>query len=112
MRASVAVLLLLLLLVCACDGPTGDATVDGASPPAADAFTGCSPPCTTDCAPEQLAPGAPWQVALAGSHVYWTDRSAGTLSRRPRAGGAVEVLTTGMADPDAFAIDGDQVYIV
>jgi hypothetical protein len=109
--------LALVLLAGACDGAPRDTNADGAVVPAdasvaADAFVGCSAPCTTGCAPETIVNGGMWQVALDATHLYWTNRSAGTVARRAYSGGPAEVVTTGLADPDAFAVDGDQVYVV
>lgn len=59
-------------------------------------------------------------LEVDGTHVYWDSygyfpapgwpQANGFIARVPKAGGAVELLATGLATSDNFALDGNDVY--
>jgi hypothetical protein len=50
------------------------------------------------------------QIAVNASHVYFTQKDAGKVSRVPRAGGAAEVLAQTQSKPTSIALDQNNVY--
>jgi sugar lactone lactonase YvrE len=50
------------------------------------------------------------RVAVNATHVYWTSRTAGTVNRATLAGGAPELLASGLQEPLAIALDDRSVY--
>jgi hypothetical protein len=49
-------------------------------------------------------------IAASGPGVYWTQSTAGIVTTMPIAGGAVQTLATGQANPWGIATDGASVY--
>jgi hypothetical protein len=72
----------------------------------------CDSACSAGRCYTKLAdlPSGDKQVAVNASHVYFTQREAGTVSRVPRAGGAVEVLAQAQTRPTSIALDQNNVY--
>jgi hypothetical protein len=84
----------------AADDSTGDGTTGSGS-----ADPGC-PECIVLA--DDLANGR--GIAVDATHVYFTDQSAGTISRVPIAGGDVETIAMSQAAPYDIAVDGEAVY--
>lgn len=54
---------------------------------------------------------APYDVAVGGAWVYWTEyAAAGTVARTPSAGGVVEVFDDAADHPRSLAVGGTHVY--
>ena len=63
---------------------------------------------------------APFDVAIAGDDVYWTDHGTidcvnaptyyGALMHRRRAGGTIDTLAEAQGCPTAIALDADAIY--
>ncbi len=63
---------------------------------------------------EELASGQgePVAIAVDATHVYWANHGGNSISRVPKAGGALELLATSQLQPTAIALDADSVYWV
>jgi hypothetical protein len=55
-------------------------------------------------------PGGPWDIAVDGTHVYWTDQKAWALRKVPKAGGEVTTLATAQEGIFRLAVDSNFVY--
>jgi cysteine-rich repeat protein len=64
------------------------------------------------CGPFPIADGSlPYDVAIDGEKtVYWTDREAGTVSRKVIGGGAVELVAGQLNQPAKIALGQDRVF--
>lgn len=51
----------------------------------------------------------PTAIAVGATHVYWADAALGTISRWPKAGGAVETFAT-MQPAKGLAVDASHAY--
>jgi hypothetical protein len=58
-----------------------------------------------DVAPDAL-------LAADASALYFTDRGAGAVLARPRAGGETRTLASGLKDPGALLLDDANVYVL
>ncbi|NUO52017.1 MAG: hypothetical protein HOV80_24465 [Polyangiaceae bacterium] len=68
----------------------------------------------SDATPETVASMQvnAWGLAQDATHLYWTSRSLGTVSRLPKdLSGDVEVLISGLSDPIELFVAGDTLYV-
>jgi hypothetical protein len=56
------------------------------------------------------AAGDPVNIAIDEENVYWTDLSAGTVSKIALTGGAPVVLASDQDEPWTVAVDSTSVY--
>jgi hypothetical protein len=80
-----------------------------------DCTTRCSDGCAAGfCFNQIVAPvvSAPdrYQIALDATHVYFTQRLAGTVSRVSQDGTLLQVLAVGQLLPTSIAVDANRVY--
>ena len=63
-------------------------------------------------APTPLASGqnTPYDIAVDGTSVYWTDPGSGTVMKVPLGGGSPTTLASGLPGPGRIAVDGTSVY--
>lgn len=93
-----------------CDDACADVTTDK------DHCGNCTLTCASACSASrcytELAKATidSMKIAVNASHVYFTRRDAGTVSRVARAGGAVQVLAEGQNLVQSLALDQNNVY--
>lgn len=63
------------------------------------------------CQPIELAKqgGQPWEITLDADHVYWNNTHC-EISKVPKNGGAVQILTEELINAGALAVRGGRVY--
>jgi hypothetical protein len=63
------------------------------------------------CQPVELAhqDGQPWEIALDGGHVYWSN-TYGQISSVPKPGGTISVLTEDLTNPGQLTVFGVRAY--
>jgi hypothetical protein len=66
--------------------------------------------CASSMTPLVSGLSSPTRLAADATHVYWTDFVAGTVSRVPRSGGAVETLVTNVVRPFHVAVGLSDFY--
>ncbi len=93
------------------DAGAGGAAAGGASGAPAGGGGGGATILTVDAgAATTLAMGAPADIAIDATHVYWTDPKAKTVMKVPKAGGAAITLASSQDLGTGLAVDATNVY--